>query len=65
MFVPYEATAALGSLAALKEVFAGVEKAPEGPSPAAALGATQALARNVMAPPAMPVRARTTLSSDE
>ncbi|QRN93088.1 SPFH/Band 7/PHB domain protein [Archangium violaceum] len=67
MFVPYEATAALGSIATLKEVFAregSAEKAR--PTPSAAVLSAQALTRTVTAaPPAMPVRNRPPLPSEE
>jgi regulator of protease activity HflC (stomatin/prohibitin superfamily) len=67
MFVPYEATAALGSIATLKEVFAregGTDKAR--PTPSAAALSAQALTRSVTtAPPAMPVRNRPPLPSEE
>lgn len=58
MFVPYEATTALGSIAMLKDVFAkeGTTKTPV--TSAAALSA-QNLSRTVATqPPAVPVRAR-------
>jgi regulator of protease activity HflC (stomatin/prohibitin superfamily) len=65
MFVPYEATTALGSVAMLKEVFARDSGTKPQATSAAALSA-QSLSRTVATqPPAMPVRARPTLSSEE
>ncbi|MHA7631249.1 SPFH domain-containing protein [Corallococcus sp. M7] len=65
MFVPYEATAALGSIATLKEVFAKDEAPAAAPQPqlpsrapsAAALSA-QALARNAAASATIPATRR-------
>jgi len=76
MFVPYEATAALGSVATLKEVFAGnggdapqesaPPQAPSRPASSAAALSAQALARNAMAPrQPMPVRRPLPGSKDE
>ncbi|HZH75990.1 MAG TPA: SPFH domain-containing protein [Archangium sp.] len=68
MFVPYEATAALGSIATLKEVFAR-EATPatrQQPAPSAAALSAQNLSRTLSTqPPAVPVRARHTLPSEE
>jgi regulator of protease activity HflC (stomatin/prohibitin superfamily) len=66
MFIPYEATAALGSIATLKEVFARDSGTKSQPAPSAAALSAQALSRTVTPqPPAMPVRARPTLPSEE
>ena len=61
VFVPYEASAALGSLGMLKELFnrdGDMSSAPASkPAPSAAALSAQALARNAThAPPAVPVR---------
>jgi regulator of protease activity HflC (stomatin/prohibitin superfamily) len=66
MFIPYEATAALGSIATLKEVFAREGGTKQQPAPSAAALSAQSLSRTVAPqPPAMPVRARPTLPSEE
>jgi regulator of protease activity HflC (stomatin/prohibitin superfamily) len=67
MFVPYEATAALGSIATLKEVFAReATPAKAQPAPSAAALSAQNLSRTLSTqPPAVPVRARHTLPSEE
>ncbi len=66
MFVPYEATAALGSIATLKEVFAREGNASPQPAPSAAARSAQSMSRTLgTQPPAMPVRTRPTLPSDE
>ncbi|WP_375759265.1 SPFH domain-containing protein [Corallococcus exercitus] len=65
MFVPYEATTALGSIAMLKEVFANEAPAaaPEAPrlparAPSAAAMSAQALARNAAANATLPATRR-------
>jgi regulator of protease activity HflC (stomatin/prohibitin superfamily) len=66
VFVPYEASAALGSVGMLKELFAkeGTAAAPA-PLSAAALSA-QSLARNVMKPPqTQPMRRGSSPAQDE
>ncbi|QRK06793.1 SPFH/Band 7/PHB domain protein [Archangium violaceum] len=67
MFVPYEATAALGSIATLKEVFTKESTTPRAqPAPSAAALSAQALSRTVAnPPPAVPVRTRPVLPSEE
>ncbi len=68
MFVPYEATAALGSIATLKEVFAreATPATQQQPAPSAAALSAQNLSRTLATqPPAVPVRARHTLPSEE
>ena len=67
MFVPYEATAALGSVATLKEVFAKEGGGDKGrPAPTAAALSAQALSRTVgTQPPAVPVRNRPPLPAEE
>ncbi|NBD14008.1 MULTISPECIES: SPFH domain-containing protein [Corallococcus] len=63
MFVPYEATAALGSIATLKEVFAKDDapaEAPRAPArpPSAAAMSAQALARSAAVPAPLPATRR-------
>ncbi|WP_223631587.1 SPFH domain-containing protein [Corallococcus sp. EGB] len=66
MFVPYEATAALGSIATLKEVFAKEDAPaaapqalpPRAPAPSAAALSAQALARNAAASSTLPATRR-------
>ncbi|RKG79028.1 SPFH/Band 7/PHB domain protein [Corallococcus sp. CA049B] len=70
MFVPYEATAALGSIATLKEVFAKDDApaaAPQLPprAPSAAALSAQALARNAAASATLPATRRVQPPSDE
>jgi regulator of protease activity HflC (stomatin/prohibitin superfamily) len=69
VFIPYEATAALGSMGTLKELFAKEgdgAKAPARPAQSAAATSAQTIARNVVAsPPAVPVRRGPPLSQDE
>jgi hypothetical protein len=66
MFVPYEATAALGSIATLKEVFAREASAKPQPAPSAAALSAQSISRTLGSqPPAMPVRTRPSLPADE
>ncbi|WNG47752.1 SPFH/Band 7/PHB domain protein [Archangium minus] len=66
MFVPYEATAALGSIATLKEVFTKENTPRPQPAPSAAALSAQALTRTVSnQPPAVPVRTRPILPSEE
>ncbi|MBZ4331571.1 SPFH domain-containing protein [Corallococcus coralloides] len=74
MFVPYEATAALGSIATLKEVFAKDDApaaAPQpqpqlrAPAPSAAALSAQALARNAAASATLPATRRVQPPSDE
>ncbi|NOJ97331.1 SPFH/Band 7/PHB domain protein [Corallococcus coralloides] len=70
MFVPYEATAALGSIATLKEVFAkdgAPAAAPQLPprAPSAAALSAQALARNAAASATLPATRRVQPPSDE
>jgi regulator of protease activity HflC (stomatin/prohibitin superfamily) len=66
MFVPYEATTALGSIAMLKEVFAKEGTAKAQPAPSAAALSAQSLSRTLQTqPPAVPVRNRPALPSEE
>lgn len=66
MFVPYEATTALGSIAMLKEVFAKEGTTQSPPAPSAAARSAQSLSRTLQTqPPAVPVRNRPALPSDE
>lgn len=63
MFIPYEATAALGSIATLKEVFAKDAPPAEAPRasarpPSAAALSAQALARNAAVPAPLPATRR-------
>ena len=65
MFVPYEASAALGSLATIKEVFAQAPAA-QAPAPSASALSAQALSRSLSSQPQpVPVRARHALPADE
>jgi regulator of protease activity HflC (stomatin/prohibitin superfamily) len=70
MFVPYEATAALGTMATLKEVFAkdaaeAPRPAARPPQPPAAALSAQAMARNVAANATLPATRRVQPPSDE
>ncbi|HEX8824895.1 MAG TPA: SPFH domain-containing protein [Archangium sp.] len=70
MFVPYEATAVLGSIASLKDVFAREVTTTSAQAqqqvPSAAARSAQNLSRTLgNQPPAVPVRARPSLPSEE
>ncbi|NPC73299.1 SPFH/Band 7/PHB domain protein [Corallococcus exiguus] len=72
MFIPYEATAALGSIATLKEVFAKDAAPATAPqpqlrasAPSAAAMSAQALARNAAASATIPATRRVQPPSDE
>ncbi|NNB90173.1 SPFH/Band 7/PHB domain protein [Corallococcus exiguus] len=72
MFIPYEATAALGSIATLKEVFAKDAAPAAAPqpqlrasAPSAASMSAQALARNAAASATIPATRRVQPPSDE
>jgi regulator of protease activity HflC (stomatin/prohibitin superfamily) len=67
VFIPYEATAALGSMGTLKELFNREgDKTPARPAQSATAASAQTIARNVVAPPpAVPVRRGPPLSQDE
>jgi hypothetical protein len=58
VFIPYEASAALGSMGMLKELFSKEgDSTPVGkPAPSAAALSAQAIARNVAQPQPAPVR---------
>src|SRR6218665_98779 len=65
IFIPYEATAVLGSVSALKEVFSQAGTATT-PAPSAAALSAQSLSRSVTASPQpVTVRGRPAFSSDE
>ena len=65
VFVPYEATAALGSLSTIKELFAQPSVTQGQPAPSASARSAQALSRMSPPPPGLPVRARPAQSSEE
>ncbi len=66
VFIPYEATAVLGSVAALKEVFSQEKTATAPQKPAAAALSAQALSRAMAPPPApVPVRNRPAFPPEE